>query len=625
MSDINLKTITFPQIGNKYLLGDPTLSISGTGADSKATGDALATKANVDGSYESMTVGNAEQLVSNVRVNDKEPYLFRTSGGSVDIGDREYVNGITGVSLPWNQLVLETQLSDHYVVKTFVDGKINLNGTASGAASIGLADALNAPNHKMLVLSSNTSHEHIRYFFRDGTNSANIKLVGYSTEVGDFVYAVPSTCTNLLTYCIIDSGTELNNFKFRLQIFDLTQMFGSTIADYIYSLEQATAGSGVAWFKKIFNKPYYAYNAGELKSVSGLVSHDMNGFNQWDEEWEVGIIYSNGGEGAGVGIRSKNFMPCVPSAVYRGTCPSSLSGLFICWYDADKTFISRSNGKNDTSTAPSNASYFKITTTNNDPTTYSHDICINLHWDGSRDGEYEPYVKHSYPLDSDLTLRGIPKLDANNSLYYDGDEYLPNGTVNRRFAVVDMSTLTWTYDSSSDRWQTTTLSTVIKNYPSRSDMLVSDKWIADTSAYNGDVGIMFTSQGYVFCYTSDSVNTPTGYLVYELSTPTTETADPYQQVEIVSDFGTEEFVIDDDVFAIPVGHNTDYPIDLKAKLEMAPNSPDGDGMYVVKQTNGMNEYVPLIIPSGIPSVPTTDGSYTLTATVSGGTTTLSWS
>ena len=28
-------------------------------------------------------------------------------------------------------------------------------------------------------------------------------------------------------------------------LFDLTQMFGSTIADYIYSLEQANAGAGV--------------------------------------------------------------------------------------------------------------------------------------------------------------------------------------------------------------------------------------------------------------------------------------------------------------------------------------------------------------------------------------------
>ena len=53
-------------------------------------------------------------------------------------------------------------------------------------------------------------------------------------------------------------------------LFDLTQMFGSTIADYIYSLEQANAGAGVAYFRSLFPKPYYDYNAGELLSVSGL-------------------------------------------------------------------------------------------------------------------------------------------------------------------------------------------------------------------------------------------------------------------------------------------------------------------------------------------------------------------
>ena len=47
---------------------------------------------------------------------------------------------------------------------------------------------------------------------------------------------------------------------------------------------------------------------------------------------------------------------------------------------------------------------------------------------------------------------------------------------------------------------------------------------------------------------------------------------------------------------IPVGHETAYTANLRAKLEMAPNSPDGDGDYVVRQTNGRNEYVPATYP-----------------------------
>ena len=55
-----------------------------------------------------------------------------------------------------------------------------------------------------------------------------------------------------------------------IMVFDLTQMFGTTIADYIYSLEQGNAGAGVAWFKNLFPKDYYAYNAGEVTNVSAV-------------------------------------------------------------------------------------------------------------------------------------------------------------------------------------------------------------------------------------------------------------------------------------------------------------------------------------------------------------------
>lgn len=53
-------------------------------------------------------------------------------------------------------------------------------------------------------------------------------------------------------------------------LFDLTQAFGSIIADYIYSLEQATAGSGIAYFKSLFYKDYYPYNSGEKTCVSAV-------------------------------------------------------------------------------------------------------------------------------------------------------------------------------------------------------------------------------------------------------------------------------------------------------------------------------------------------------------------
>jgi hypothetical protein len=113
------------------------------------------------------------------------------------------------------------------------------------------------------------------------------------------------------------------------------------------------------------------------------------------------------------------------------------------------------------------------------------------------------------------------------------------------------------------------------------------------------------------------------YIVYELATPTTEEADAYQNPQIVDDFGTEEYT-DSRAVSIPVGHDTQYQVNLRAKLEMAPESPAGNGDYIVRQSNGTNSYVPLVIPQELPDAPTTDGSYKLVVTVSGGVATYTW-
>ena len=110
-------------------------------------------------------------------------------------------------------------------------------------------------------------------------------------------------------------------------------------------------------------------------------------------------------------------------------------------------------------------------------------------------------------------------------------------------------------------------------------------------------------------------------LVYELATPTTESATPYTNPQNCENGGTEEYVTDS---IVPVGHVTQYQPNLRAKLEMAPNSPDGDGDYIVRQTNGTNEYVELVIPKEVPDAPTVDGTYIFKVTVSNGTPTYSW-
>ena len=82
----------------------------------------------------------------------------------------------------------------------------------------------------------------------------------------------------------------------------------------------------------------------------------------------------------------------------------------------------------------------------------------------------------------------------------------------------------------------------------------------------------------------------TNYL-YKLATPVTETATPYTEIEVVDNWGTEEFLTttSGDV-AMPVGHYTEYLPDLKAKLEAAPESPETDGYYLMQRDEDLNSY-----------------------------------
>lgn len=643
---------------------DATLATTGAAADAKKVGDeisdlksAMETKAEQDGSYDSMTVGNAEQLVSTVGVDDKTPYLFRTTGGSADVGDRVKLSEITGGTVAWNQLVQNGNFANTDNWRPYNSSKASLsvaNGIASVTClqsannySVGLFQEL-AENtiitHKLLVscdikvprtggwgfdLAGTSAGSNKQVTTTDWTNLSFIKIANNATKA----------------FIVGPAGTTLEaNDVFQIknvQVFDLTLLFGSTIADYIYSLETATAGAGVAFFRNLFPAPYYSYDAGSLISVK-TTGHKEVGFNQWDEEWEQG--YYNTTTGAKTesssNIRCKNRIPVIPNTTYyfRWT-PVSNEVVNYQSYDADGSFI-----KNDyltvphTFTTPSDCHYITFYFSSAYGNTYHNDICINLHWDGERDGEYEPYEEHSYPLD-DVELRGIPKLDANN-LYYDGDSYEADGTVTRKYGIVDLGTLDYTRTTHATlgiSFFYTTFNpaagadvTAKANAATPKYMLV--RYSGQDSLFDIDKTFAIENTTHMIYIRDDSYTDAATfktamsgvYLVYELATPTTESADPYQETQICNDFGTEEF-IDTRTVPIPVGTVSRYQANLRAKLEMAPDSPaDGDGDYIVRQTNGENAYVKLVIPTELPTSPTTDGSYHLKCTVASGTATLSW-
>lgn len=305
-----------------------------------------------------------------------------------------------------------------------------------------------------------------------------------------------------LTFAISNGQTVDPEEEYYPQVFDLTQMFGSAVADYVYSLEQATSGAGVAWFRNLFAKLYYAFNAGEIMSVK-VAEHKT--------------------------------------------------------VKADST-------------------------------------------------------EHLYPLDTSLELRGIPKLDSSNKLYYDGDVYESDGMVTRKYGVIDMGSLNWNYGAvqginyfyvniagqRNGKYRGQCVSPLYNCITTNPYSSAEDKtlFIGNSAA----APVLYVrdddySDKNVYKAAVNGV-----YLVYELAEPTTETAEPFQTVQIVDASGTEEYIdygveqAERDV-SIPVGHETKYYKDLRGKLEEL---------------------------SDIPSAPSVDGTYSLVCTVSNGEATYAW-
>lgn len=621
--------------------------ITSTYVDNATYSSGMAQKADINGYYANMTVGNAEQLISDDYVTEKVPYNFRTAGGNADIGDREY-DELVGGTLVWNQIV---QNGNFETTSSWVNSTPNTltfsvsNNIATIASN---ADNTDSSIHVRQYYSPSDikGHKYLASIevWTDNENTSatsGYQIATFQFGSGVFVHAYASTPNTWeKTTGIVSASQTSTNGIIRLYnkwanttnkcrncvIIDLTAMFGTAIADYIYSLETNEAGAGVAWFIKLFPKAYYSYKKYTLMSVNA-VSHDTVGFNAYN--------------------------PTSGTAVLVGGNQYQISGTYTAISYTDV------NGNAETLT-PDGSGLF--TPTNNGTMTVTGgnatDTCVHLVWSGYRNGEWEEYEKHSYPLDSSLTLLGVPTLDASNNMVYNGDTYASDGTVARRYASINLGSLSWSYqaavpDSTTnlDRFYSSGLASVIPNFSTSTlAHIICSDYVTDTavnlfahtldktiSSANGNIQIYDSAKmsmtGAQFKTAMDGV-----YLVYELATPTTETADAYQNPQIVSDFGTEQYV-DAGVaagtrdVAIPVGHDTRYIANLVDKLRRLPNVPAADGNYLINYdttTRRMSctEYTDggriTDLETKLPDAPAADGTYTLQVTVADGEPTYSW-
>ena len=114
-----------------------------------------------------------------------------------------------------------------------------------------------------------------------------------------------------------------------------------------------------------------------VRPISGWDSLVLNqtGVNQWDEEWEVGMIDNSGIPApASSRIRSKNFISVLPNTTYYS---KNMAWLFFYGNTAHTSFIDKVSIVNGTFTVPSTAHYMKFYTASGYGETYKNDISLN--------------------------------------------------------------------------------------------------------------------------------------------------------------------------------------------------------------------------------------------------------
>ena len=269
---------------------------------------------------------------------------------------------------------------------------------------------------------------------------------------------------------IVDDSSDM--------VIDLTAMFGSEVADYLYNLEQNTAGSGIALFKQLFPEDYYAYQTATLIS-SKPVSKVVVGFNLFDESlllnaggWSlsggyysgsIGQLYSTfGTNGFWKNDINTNSQICVTYTAYVSNSNANARAVFV-YADGTTSFagvITTTTATTYSVVSDSGKVVNKIVFDfSNDATLNIKDFCINLH--GDKDGQYEPYSKTTYPLGGD-ELPGLLKVENGQLVAYgdvkgsdgiiyryfeerayaSGDESLPNAITDGTNTVFELATPT---------------------------------------------------------------------------------------------------------------------------------------------------------------------------------------
>lgn len=361
------------------------------------------------------------------------------------------VKSIGGRSVVFNQ-IFETYsgTNNGVTVTTETDGTITLNGTAESSYVYfkSLSPAQNKVGKyilKLLILNNPDSIT-MRYAYFNRT------ITTPAVDKGTASVLVSQTATDIELQKVagisgFTTGTVFNNVKIKVQIFDLTSMFGS--GNEPVSVEE---------FEKIFPADYYQYNAGEIVSagVAEVVEQGKNLFDKSGKEnsdaYTIPMYYN--GRYKGLKIPCENgdyiistkhksgYVSGMSKSVYvfdsEIRTDNNITGLIIehltgYGYNVDKTgIISVKHGYiilsvfSGESTSTDRKSFF--------------DLCDIQIEKSSTATAYAPYHRNTYPIPE--AIRNLPGYGwsagtARNYVDYENKRYV------QCVGSVDLGTLSW--------------------------------------------------------------------------------------------------------------------------------------------------------------------------------------
>lgn len=272
-----------------------------------------------------------------------------------------------GYDSPWpaggggNKLPLKngTYTVGTTVTLTIENGKVTMSGTAS------------TPGGRLVALSDNFTLEAGTYFIK--ANSSGGDAIAYINRASD--------------NAALNSGPDRN-----FTISEDTVVFAGV------NVINGSNYSGIIMYPMLnvgsTAEPYSPYS--NICPITGWTGANVvrDGFNVWDEEWEVGNIDGTGqNASANDRIRSKNYISVKGGLSYYVVTPKSI---IVHRYASDKSYLGNTYYASSSVVAlADDVAYIRFRMDTSYGTTYNSDISINY---PSTDHDYHAYAGQVIPI-----------------------------------------------------------------------------------------------------------------------------------------------------------------------------------------------------------------------------------